>query len=159
MMNLSKIFLLFSFSLLLFSCNSEDEICTSGEATPRLKLKFKTQSSGKAKTLDSLFVLVDYGNGNFGTLTKAKVDSVLIPLRIDDSGFTEMYMKTSKNGPQSKLRFVYQTKNQFVSPACGVKKLYENLNVSLLQTNPIQAVEISENQISNENKTSVFLLF
>ncbi|WP_124640699.1 MULTISPECIES: DUF6452 family protein [Amniculibacterium] len=158
-MNFIKTVLLSILALLLFSCNSDDDICTNGEATPRFKMKFKSQSTGKLKTLDSLYLTVDYGNGNLGVLTRAKVDSVLVPLRIDDSGFTEIYVKTSKNGPQSKLRFMYQSKTEYVSPACGVKKLYEQLSVELLAPNPVLSVETIENQIINENKTPVYLHF
>jgi hypothetical protein len=158
-MNFKKIILLMSISLLLFSCNSEDDICTGGEATPRLKMKFKNKNTGKLKTLDSLYLMVDYGNGNFGTLTKGKTDSIFVPLRIDDSGYTDIYVKTTKNGNQSKFRLNYQTKNQFVSPACGVKKLYENIQYNLLAPNPILDLELSENQIINENKTHLYLLF
>jgi hypothetical protein len=122
-------------------------------------MKFKNKNTGKLKTLDSLYIMVDYGNGNFGTLTKGKTDSVLVPIRIDDSGFTEIYFKTTKLGPQSKFRLTYQTRNQFVSPACGVKKLYENLQYNLLISNPILDLEPSENQIINENKTQLYLLF
>ncbi|MBS1548578.1 MAG: hypothetical protein JSS94_01750 [Bacteroidetes bacterium] len=158
MMNFRR-FLGLIFLLLLFSCNNDDDICTSGEATPRLKLKFKSQSTGKLKTLDSLFVMVDYGKGSLVTVQKTKVDSVLIPLRVDDSGYTEMYIKTSKNGPQSKLRFLYQTKAEYVSPACGVKKLYENFSGTLLLANPVLGIEHLETQIINENKTPIYLLF
>lgn len=152
---LSLIFL----SLLLSSCNSDDDICTSGEATPRVKIKFKNQATGKLKTLDSLYVTVDYGNGKTDSLVRAKVDSVLLPLRIDDAGFTEIQVKISKNGPQSKLRYIYQSRAEYVSPACGVRKLYDNVSATLLSTNPVQAVENSESQITNENKTHTYLLF
>ena len=41
------------FSFLIYSCNSDDDICLSGDTTPRLKVKFKTKD-GKLKTLDSI---------------------------------------------------------------------------------------------------------
>ena len=47
--------------LFLVTCGSEDDICLGGEATPRVKLKFKTLATGKLKTLDSVFVKIDYG--------------------------------------------------------------------------------------------------
>ena len=94
-MKFRTIFLLFFALLFIYSCGGDDDLCTSGEATPRMKLKFKNQSTGKLKTLDTLYVSVDYGNGKIGVLTKTKVDSVLLPLRIDDSGYTDFAVKTN----------------------------------------------------------------
>ncbi len=46
----------------LYSCGGEDDICTEGEATPRMKVKFKS-TEGKLKTLDTLYVDVEYTAG------------------------------------------------------------------------------------------------
>ena len=39
---------------LLTSCENDDDVCVSGEATPRLKIKFKS-ADNKVLTLDSLY--------------------------------------------------------------------------------------------------------
>ena len=48
-------------------------------------------------TLDSLYLDVDYGNNNILTVVRAaKVDSALIPIQVDDAGFTELYVRKTK---------------------------------------------------------------
>lgn len=159
-MKFLKIFLLSIFLMSLFSCGSDDDICLSGEATPRVKLKFKTQSSGKLKTLDSLFINVDYGKGKIPVIVgSAKVDSVLIPLRVDDSPFTKIYVGTSKNEVTSEININYTTQSQYVSPACGIKKIYENADAVLEVPNPVLGIERNQTQITDEAKTHFYLLF
>ena len=61
---------------MLTSCENDDDVCVSGEATPRLKIKFKS-ADNKVLTLESLYLDVDYGNNNILTVVEAtKVDSV-----------------------------------------------------------------------------------
>ncbi len=159
-MKFLKIFLLSFFLMSLFSCGSDDDICLSGEATPRVKLKFKTQATGKLKTLDSLFIKVDYGNGPVVVLaTKAKTDSILVPLRVDDVLFTKMFVGLSRDAVTSEVKINYTTKSSYVSPACGVKKVYENVNAELLVADPVFGIEQNQTQITDESKTHFFLLF
>ena len=152
--------LLFLLSIFLYSCGSDDDICISGEATPRMKIKFKTKSTGKMKTLDSLFIAVDYGKGPvpvFGSVMKT--DSVLIPLRVDETPFTEMYVGTSRKKVDSKIKLNYTTVAQYVSPACGIKKLYQNFIPELEVPNAVLGIEPNQTQIIDESKTHLFLLF
>lgn len=149
--------LLFCISLL--NCGGEDDICTSGEATPRIKIKFKT-TDNKLQTLDSLFVSVDYGGGQKTVINgQTAVDSILLPLRVDDSPFTDVYVKLGAKLPVSKIKINYTSTSQYVSPACGIKKLYENLNSVLETPNPVLKIEQNQTQITNEAKTSLYLIF
>ena len=144
---------------LLTSCENDDDVCVSGEATPRLKIKFKS-ADNKVLTLDSLYLDVDYGNNNILTVVKAaKVDSALIPIRVDDVGFTELYVRKTKKGSVSKIKLNYNTTSEYVSPACGFKRLYQNLSGSLETANPVTKVELNQNQIINENKAHLYLVF
>ena len=144
---------------LLTSCESDDDVCVSGEATPRLKIKFKS-ADNKVLTLDSLYLDVDYGNNNILTVVRAaKVDSALIPIRVDDAGFTELYVRKTKKGSVSKIKLNYNTTSEYVSPACGFKRLYQNLSGSLETANPVTKVELNQNQIINENKAHLYLVF
>lgn len=150
---------LMSIVLLFTSCNREDDICESGEATPRIKLKFKTQSTGKLRTLDSVFVKVDYGNGSIGVFeTRSPIDSLLLPLRVDDSGFTDVYIGTSSD-QFSLVRFSYTTQNEYVSPACGIKRNYTDISGQVTTANPVVSLEKNQNEITDEEKTHFFLLF
>ena len=144
---------------LLTSCENDDDVCVSGEATPRLKIKFKS-ADNKVLTLDSLYLDVDYGNNNILTVVRAaKVDSALIPIRVDDVGFTELYVRKTKKGSVSKIKLNYNTTSEYVSPACGFKRLYQNLSGSLETANPVTKVELNQNQIINENKAHLYLVF
>ncbi|AZI33180.1 DUF6452 family protein [Kaistella carnis] len=148
------------FLLSLFSCGSDDDICIGGEASPRMKIKFKTQATGKMKTLDSLFIKIDYGQGPipvFGSVVKT--DSVLIPLRVDDTPFTKVYVGLSRDEVNSEITVNYTTKSEYVSPACGIKRLYENVNSELVVPNAVKALEQNQTQIIDESKTHLFLLF
>ena len=148
------------FLLSLFSCGSDDDICIGGEASPRMKIKFKTQATGKMKTLDSLFIKIDYGQGPipvFGSVVKT--DSVLIPLRVDDTPFTKVYVGLSRDAVNSEITVNYTTKSEYVSPACGIKRLYENVNSELVVPNAVKALEQNQTQIIDESKTHLFLLF
>ena len=154
--------LIFSFLILGFlltSCENDDDVCVSGEATPRLKIKFKS-ADNKVLTLDSLYLDVDYGNNNILTVVRAaKVDSALIPIRVDDAGFTELYVRKTKKGSVSKIKLNYNTTSEYVSPACGFKRLYQNLSGTLETANPVTKVELNQNQIINENKAHLYLVF
>ncbi len=159
-MKLTKIFFLLIVLLAFCSCSSDDDICIGGEATPRMKIKFKTEATGKLKTLDSLYVNVDYGSGPVSVIArKVKTDSVYIPLRVDENPYTEIYVGLSKAAISSKIKINYTTSSQYVSPACGVKKIYENVNSSVETANPVVGAEQPQTQIIDENKTHLFLLF
>ncbi|WP_228435802.1 DUF6452 family protein [Chryseobacterium pennipullorum] len=142
---------------MFFSCGGDDDICESGEGTPRMKVSFK--SNGKETTLDSLYVAVDYGSGKVQLGGLGKIDSWLIPLRVDNSPYTDIYFRLTNKGEESKVRVTYTTKSYYVSPGCGIKKSYENLSSELVTPNPVQNLEAGQNQIENEDKTNLYLLF
>ncbi|NIF03868.1 hypothetical protein F3J23_00275 [Chryseobacterium sp. Tr-659] len=144
---------------MLFSCGGDDDICESGEGTPRMKVSFRSAESGKDTTVDTLYVSVDYGAGKVDLGKLANIDSRLIPLRVDDSPYTDVYFKTRYKGPESQVRVSYGTKSTYVSPGCGIKKYYENLSSELITPNPVLKLESGQNQIENEDKTNLYLVF
>ncbi|MCT2407380.1 DUF6452 family protein [Chryseobacterium antibioticum] len=154
-----KFLVMICFIGMLFSCGGEDDICESGEGTPRMKVSFKNLANDKVRTLDSLYVAVDYGSGKVQLGKLTKIDSRLIPLRVDDSPYTDVYFRLADKGTESHIRVTYTTKTKYVSPGCGIKKSYENLSSELIQSNPVLKVETGQNQIENEDKTNLFLLF
>lgn len=154
-----KFLVMICFIGILFSCGGEDDICESGEGTPRMKVAFKSLENDKVRTLDSLYVAVDYGSGKVQLGKLTNIDSRLIPLRVDDSPYTDVYFRLADKGTESHVRVSYTTKAQYVSPGCGIKKSYENLSSELLQSNPVLKLEAGQNQIENEDKTNLYLLF
>lgn len=155
-MNYSKFLLLIFAVSTLISCGADDDICESGEGTPRMKVKFRNVG-GQLKTVDSLYLRVDYGTRivDFGKTTNA--DSLLIPLRVDESPFTELYFKTRRNETESKVRVNYTTASTYVSPGCGIKKTYQNVASQLITPNIVTAIANGQNTIENEDKTNLFL--
>ncbi|WP_370897675.1 DUF6452 family protein [Chryseobacterium gossypii] len=153
-------FILFScFLAMLCSCGGDDDICESGEGTPRMKIRFKNLSDLKLKRLDSLYIYVDYGSGKVDLGARAAVDSILIPLRVDDAPYTDIYVKTRSEQAESQVRVSYSTKATYVSPGCGLKKTYENLSSELTVSNIVKNLEPGQNFIENEDKTNLYLLF
>jgi hypothetical protein len=146
---------------LLFSCGGDDDICESGEGTPRMKFSFLTEATGKERTLDSLYVAVDYGSGKVQLGVQTKITSRVVPLRVDDSSYTDVYFRTANKGAESKVRVNYTTKSAYVSPGCGIKMNYENLNSVLdpTTTTPVKSIQAGQNFIENEDKTNLYLLF
>ncbi|MCW3160247.1 hypothetical protein [Chryseobacterium oryctis] len=153
-----KFFFLIGFLSFLASCGGDDDICESGEGTPRMKVSFKNIDN-KEVTLDSIYVAVDYGSGKVQLGGSKSSTSRLIPLRVDDSPYTDVYFRLTKDGKESHVKVNYTTKSIYVSPGCGVKKTYENLNSELIIPNPVLSVENGQNFIENEDKTNLYLIF
>ena len=151
-------FLLFFGMLFLSSCQGDDDVCVSGEATPRMKVKFKS-ADGRVATLDSLYVDINYGSGLVNVIKAKSIDSVTIPLRVDNNPFTEISLRTSEKGSASKIKVTYSLKSEYVSPACGFKRLYENVGGTLVTPNPVIKIEQNQDQIIDENKTHFYFIF
>lgn len=152
-------FFLVTIFLSLLSCGGEDDICTAGEATPRMKVKFKS-TEGKLKTMDTLYVDVEYSSGVQSTVfTGSKVDSVLIPLRVDNQPFTNVYFRNRKNGNKSLVKVQYTPGSKYVSPACGLKRLYMDFSPELVNPNPVLGIEKNQPEIVDESKTHLYLTF
>jgi hypothetical protein len=151
-------FLLFFGMLFLSSCQGDDDVCVSGEATPRMKVKFKS-ADGRVATLDELYIDVNYGSGLVNVIKAKSVDSAMIPLRVDNNPFTEISLRTSEKGSASKIKVTYSLKSEYVSPACGFKRLYENVGGTLVTPNPVIKIEQNQDQIIDENKTHFYFIF
>lgn len=143
--------------VMLTSCGGDDDICESGEGTPRMKIKFK--KAGKEAKLDSIKVFVNYGSNIVDFGWQRNVDSVFVPLRVDDSPYTDLFIKTTTTADSSKVRVNYTTKSIYVSPGCGMKRNYENLQSQLLLPTTVVSVEPGQNFIENEEKTNLYLNF
>lgn len=144
--------------LALFSCSSDDDICLSSEATPKMKLKFK-ESEGKLIKLGRIIVDVDYGDGAKTVVDATLVDSIMIPLRVYSETYTDIYVRTSETGNTSKIKVNYTTEAQYVSPACGFKKLYKNVTSTLETSDPVTGLESLQTEIIDEKGTHLFLIF
>ncbi len=84
---------------------------------------------------------------------------MLIPLRVDTQPFTNIYFRNRKKGPTSLLKLNYETGSKYVSPACGLKRLYLNINPVLETPNPVLGIEKNQTEITDEKKTHLYLSF
>ncbi|WP_435526003.1 DUF6452 family protein [Chryseobacterium indoltheticum] len=141
----------------VISCGSDDDICESGEGTPRMKISFR--KGNQISVLDSIKIYADLGTGIIDLGWKLKVDSVFVPLRVDDSPFTDIYVRTTTQEDSTQVRINYTTKSIYVSPGCGVKRNYENVNSVLSAPNSLKSLEQGQNFIENEDKTNLFFNF
>ncbi len=155
---MKRYYLFLILSLFLVTCTSDDDICTSGEATPRLKIKFR-DTENKIYRISQIFVDADYGNGMVNVVEAKNVDSVLVPLRVDDSPFTKLQIRETADGESSTILINYNTKSEYVSPACGVKRLYENIDGTLEKPNPVVQIQKLQNEIYNESQTHFYFIF
>lgn len=153
-------YFIFSWLILfsLLSCGADDDICLSGEATPRMKLKFKTQDN-RLTRVPRIIVGVDYGNGERLVVDRTMADSILIPIRVDNVNFTDVFVRTSETGATSRIRLNFSSESQYVSPACGFKKTYRNLTSTLQTSNPVTKIEQNQTDIIDEKGTHLFLVF
>jgi len=148
-----------SFLMILASCGSDDDICLSSDSTPRLKIKFR-DADNRLRRLDSLYVDVNYGNNGYkNILSQSNVDSIFIPFRIDENPYTDVRFRLRKRGDTSSVRFSYDTKKIYVSPACGFKINYENLNAELLESNPVQTIESNYTSLTDESRINFYMRF
>jgi len=155
---MKNILLAFIFGCILVSCGSDDDICMSGEATPRMKVKLK-DTRNRAYRIPQIFVDADYGNGMQRIIAARSVDSLFIPLRVDNSTITKLNIRIEDKGEAAEVDINYNLKSQYVSPACGVKRLYEDVTGILQKPNPVLKVEQQQNQIINETDTHFNFIF
>jgi hypothetical protein len=80
-------------------------------------------------------------------------------LRVDNNPFTEISLRTTNKGNASKVKINYTLKSEYVSPACGFKRLYENVSGTLETANPVLKIEQNQDQIIDENKTHFYFTF
>ncbi|QCX53375.1 hypothetical protein [Elizabethkingia sp. JS20170427COW] len=146
------------FALLFTACNQADDICTEG-GTPKMKVKFR--KDGKIYNPDTLYVDVLYANDTLHITPTPLIepDSILIPLKVNGEGFTDILVKTREKGSVSKLKVSYKETSQYVSPGCGVRKIYDDVSASLLTPNPITSVQSNVTQIHDETRTALYFNF
>ncbi len=157
-MKIKSIILWMLLFITFFSCE-RDDICID-PTTPKVIVKFQdalnhqnVKSVNKLKIeIDSLGVFIPFGEVK-------SVDSILIPLRIDQD-ITKI--RVTKNAGESTeisddWNLVYQRELRFVSRSCGYKTIFLNTENQSNTTNWMQEVEIIYQNIENEKKTHILI--
>ncbi len=149
---INLVFILFISALVTYSC-VDDDVCDKS-TTPRLTIGFKDIYDNKY-VVDSL--IVDRVNTD-GTISNegifTKIDSVRIPLNaISDK--TVFYLYNSKqtlDADKDIITVKYQTAQEFVSKACGLRAVFNNVTYELTQAKKIKALTPNTTEIHNESK-------
>ena len=141
-----------------FSCE-RDDICIES-TTPKAIFKFKDAVNHEnVKTLNKLKVEVD-SLGIFIPFGEVKtVDSILVPLRIDqDLTKIRLTKNTGENTEISDIfELTYDREIRFVSRSCGYKTVFLNTQIQDNSANWIQETEITNQNIENEKKTHILI--
>ena len=145
--------------LLLLSCE-KDDICVDGD-TPHLIIRFYDKDDQEVvKAATSLRVTGDGLTEPLSTVNRITTDSIAIPLRAFENNTVFSFISDSEgdddmgieNGNPDIISFDYETREVFISRACGYIANYENLTVMVTidGDNWIDSVEIMNSTINNE---------
>lgn len=163
--------LLIASLVLYFSSCEKDDICVDGD-TPLLVIGFfDATDTTLAKEVPSLRIKEVILDDVVDTFTdrSSSLDSIGIPLRIDsnDTSF-EFIMDSDDDGTTGEeignidvLTISYQTREAFVSRACGFVANYDNLSITLPANseNWIQDISIVQQTVENSNNIHVKIFY
>ncbi len=156
--------LLFSLSILIFFSCEKDDICVDG-STPLLVVRFYDAANPtEFKDVQALRVVglgQDFTVDTFQDRTAQ--DSIGLPLRIDQQTTTYLLIEDSateeefETGNIDTLIFNYETKEVFISRACGFVANYEALtdDLSAGTENWILDVEITRSMVQMQDSAHV----
>ncbi|RDY58283.1 DUF6452 family protein [Flagellimonas nanhaiensis] len=156
--------------LLIYASSCEkDDICVDGD-TPQLIIGFyDVEDTTEFKSVSSLRIrAVDidsiFSSTSFADRSNSP-DSLLIPLRIDGNSTTYEFISDSaddettgdETGNLDVLTISYETREEFISRACGFVINYDNLNLTLPDNseNWIQDIRIVQQTIENTDNIHV----
>ncbi|AWX45589.1 hypothetical protein HME9304_02616 [Flagellimonas maritima] len=148
-----------------FASCEKDDICVDGD-TPLLVIGFfDAIDTTLSKDVPSLRIKEVILDTVINTIVdrSSSLDSIGIPLRINASSTTFAFITDSaddsdaETGNIDTLTINYETREAFISKACGIVANYNNLNITLPENedNWIQDISISQQTIENSNNIHV----
>ncbi len=151
-----KIMVVFIVAILSLMACEKDDICVDGNS-PLLVIRFyDVEDTLAVKAVSGLNVQGLLENLPQGVIPNASLDSIALPLRIGevDTSFLLGQNLTPNNEETVNndiLTFNYETREVFISRACGFIANYDNLNNQLTPDfdNWIKRVEIIEPTVAN----------
>ena len=152
-----KFSIIFSFLLVIFSCQDDKEICAE-KATPRLVIDFFDTNTQTKKTLDSVYVSSSFLGSKpypFG-----KVSRISIPL----SGVTTtetLKLKLTKNATTSdNITIHYTPVERFLSKGCGFGYTYQNVSATLVTpASNVQSISQKLTTINDESQAHLYIYY
>jgi len=150
------------FASALIGCE-EDDICADSEVvTPRLVIRFM-DIDDRQEINDVVGLQVTHVTTENDTLTvfntPTTTDSLGVAL-LTSTQLTTYAFTTNTDGDSSleltdTIQFRYQTEFEYVSRACGFRSIYTSLNITNLNNQWIQDIDVENQVIENEETAHV----
>ena len=159
-MNKLKIAFIILLGIIFFSACEKDDICVDGD-TPLLVIRFyDVNDSTEFKDVSSLEVRGLISPDTLDIISNVASDSIMIPLRVDASNTSFVFsQQLTTDDPVNidVLTFSHETKEVFISRACGFIANYENLTPSLDTDtdNWIKNIEVISSTVENSESAHV----
>ncbi len=154
-----KKFLIISVLVSLYWSCEEDDVCLEG-ASPNLVVLINDATTEERMTLDTLFVEYWDSDAVIDTLKFYNKDSVQIPLRIDDGAIGLGFMYSLQEGSaKDSLAMSYSSQLQYVSKACGMKKIFTEVAFQAISIDSIQSISAVTQTISNDQEVHLLLYY
>ncbi len=159
-MNKIRITFFIVLGIISFAACEKDDICVDGDE-PLLVIRFyDVTDTTEFKDVTNLEVRGLISPDTLDVISNADLDSIAIPLRADAS-FTSFVISRQESSDNTEnidvLTFNHETKDVFISRACGFIANYENLSTDLTtdSDNWIESIEIVNTTIENSDTAHV----
>ena len=159
-MNKIRITFFIVLGIISFAACEKDDICVDGDE-PLLVIRFyDITDTTEFKDVTNLEVRGLISPDTLDVISNADLDSIAIPLRADAS-FTSFVISRQESSDDTEnidvLTFSHETKDVFISRACGFIANYENLSSELTtdSDNWIESIEIVNTTIENSDTAHV----
>jgi hypothetical protein len=163
-MNRIKIAFIIVLGIISFAACEKDDICVDGD-TPLLVIRFyNATDTASTKNVTTLRVIGLGQSSNVDTYAdRSTADSLAIPLRSDSPSTSYLLIANSADedevevGNTDTLTIDHQTKEVFVSRACGFIANYENITPILTtdSDNWINTIEVISSTVENSETAHV----
>ncbi|MBT8306187.1 MAG: hypothetical protein KJN85_04560 [Maribacter sp.] len=163
-MNRIKIAFIIVLGIISFAACEKDDICVDGD-TPLLVIRFyNATDTASTKNVTTLRVIGLGQSSNVDTYAdRSTADSLAIPLRSDSPSTSYLLIANSADedevevGNTDTLTIDHQTKEVFVSRACGFIANYENITPILTtdSDNWINSIEVISSTVENSETAHV----
>ncbi len=163
-MNKLKIAFIICLGIIFFSACEKDDICVDG-STPLLVVRFYDEAdTANTKSVTTLRVV---GLGQTSTVNtyadRSTADSLAIPLNPSSPSTTYLLIANSADedeveiGNTDTLTIIHETKEVFISRACGFVANYDNLETNLTADGDIwiKDIEIISATVQNSDSAHV----
>ncbi len=154
-----KIFIIVLLGILSFSACEKDDICIDND-TPRLVVRFyDAMDTTLSKDVQNLVVKGIDGSGLRDTIPNAALDSILLPLRVDQNSTTFILSRQTSITDVNidTLTLTYEPVEVFASRACGYIVNFDELQATIKPDDSVwvQRIVVDTALIQNSASTHV----